>query len=309
MSRFVFSRFARYFEEVARLGSIRRAAEELNVSASAIDRQLLLAEEEFGVALFERLPRGVRLTAAGEILIYGFRRWQQDLSRIKFEIEELRGLRRGEVKLAVVEEATFDFVPNALASFMQDHPRINLHVTVAEPDRIRQLVLDGQADFGLAFDPQVTPALRIERQARFRFGALVPRDHKLAGQREISFSHCAQYPLIIPDSIGYLREAIEKLALRAKVLLKPMLTANNLSFIRLMVAQGRGIGFVTSLGAEADAKAPGFSYAELSDRGISPASLTLFAAAERQLSAASILALRYFAVYFDDLDRLTARRR
>lgn len=75
MSRFIFARFTRYFDEVARHGSIRKAAEELSVSASAIDRQLLQAEEAFGVALFERLPRGVRLTAAGEILIYGVRRW------------------------------------------------------------------------------------------------------------------------------------------------------------------------------------------------------------------------------------------
>jgi DNA-binding transcriptional LysR family regulator len=65
-----FSRFTRYFMEVARLGSLRRAAEVLHVSASAIDRQILLAEQKYETALFERLPSGMRLdsrrrTAAG----------------------------------------------------------------------------------------------------------------------------------------------------------------------------------------------------------------------------------------------------
>ena len=64
-----FSRFTRYFRVVAGAGSIRRASEELNVSASAIDRQLLRAEEELQTPLFERLPTGLRLTAAGELLM------------------------------------------------------------------------------------------------------------------------------------------------------------------------------------------------------------------------------------------------
>jgi DNA-binding transcriptional LysR family regulator len=61
-----FSRFLRYFMAVGRLGSIRKAADELNVSASAIDRQILNAEAELGMPLFERLPTGLRLTAAGK---------------------------------------------------------------------------------------------------------------------------------------------------------------------------------------------------------------------------------------------------
>ena len=56
-----FSRFAHYFIAVARCGSLRRAAEQLHISASAINRQILQAEEAFGTPLFERLPRGMRL--------------------------------------------------------------------------------------------------------------------------------------------------------------------------------------------------------------------------------------------------------
>lgn len=63
-----FSRFAHYFIAVARCGSLRRAAEQLHISASAINRQILQAEEAFGTPLFERLPEGLRMTTAGELL-------------------------------------------------------------------------------------------------------------------------------------------------------------------------------------------------------------------------------------------------
>ena len=59
----------RYLTAVAQLGSVQAAAREVAISASAIDRQILLLEEELGVPLFERQPRGMRLTAAGELLM------------------------------------------------------------------------------------------------------------------------------------------------------------------------------------------------------------------------------------------------
>jgi molybdenum-dependent DNA-binding transcriptional regulator ModE len=55
----------RYLAAVAQLGSVQAAAREVSISASAIDRQILMLEEDMGVPLFERLPRGMRLTAAG----------------------------------------------------------------------------------------------------------------------------------------------------------------------------------------------------------------------------------------------------
>jgi molybdenum-dependent DNA-binding transcriptional regulator ModE len=75
-----FSRFALYFAEVARSGSLRRAAEKLHISASAINRQILQAEEAFGTPLFERLPEGLRMTTAGELLYDNLLRWQKSFA-------------------------------------------------------------------------------------------------------------------------------------------------------------------------------------------------------------------------------------
>ncbi len=111
---FTFSRFTRYFIEVARQGSIRKASDVLHVSASAIDRQILRAEEELGAQLFERLPGRLRLTAAGELLLVDVKQWEKGFMRT------LRALARsgGGVALmswldaaADVEEGRLAFVP------------------------------------------------------------------------------------------------------------------------------------------------------------------------------------------------------
>ena len=73
-------RAAIYFDEVARKGGLRRAADVLRIAPSAVDRQIIQLEEEVGAKLFERTPTGMRLTAAGELLIDGVRRWR-DLHR------------------------------------------------------------------------------------------------------------------------------------------------------------------------------------------------------------------------------------
>ena len=82
----------RYFSAIARLGSIREAAEELHIAQSALSRQIQKLEEEFAVPLFERHARGVKLTSAGEIMMAAGGRWQKSLSEVRAQIEDLRGL-------------------------------------------------------------------------------------------------------------------------------------------------------------------------------------------------------------------------
>ena len=95
---FAFSRFLLYFTEVARQGSFRKASEALHVSASSIDRQILRVEQELAMPLFERHPTGLRLTAAGELLLHAANNWKKDFTRVCEQLDDLRGLRRGHVR-------------------------------------------------------------------------------------------------------------------------------------------------------------------------------------------------------------------
>ena len=109
-----FSRFAIYFTEVARSGSLRRAGEKLHISASAINRQILQAEEDFGTPLFERLPEGLRMTTAGELL-----RWQKEFQLTRQKFDELQGLKRGSVSLGMVQALAEGSFAAALADIIK----------------------------------------------------------------------------------------------------------------------------------------------------------------------------------------------
>src|SRR3984957_15176862 len=86
--------------EVARTGSIRKAAEQLNLTPSALNRGIRDLEAEDGRPFLERRPRGVKLTTAGEMFVRYARSQMADAERMKSQVEDLRGLRRGPVLMA-----------------------------------------------------------------------------------------------------------------------------------------------------------------------------------------------------------------
>ena len=107
-------RLLTYVDAVARHGSIRKAAEALNVAPSALNRQILDLEIDLGSALFERLPRGMRLTAAGEVFLAYTRQAISELKAIDSQVEQLRGLVRGQVSVAAVELVVGELLPAAI---------------------------------------------------------------------------------------------------------------------------------------------------------------------------------------------------
>ena len=101
----------RYFHKVACSSSIREAAEQLHVSASAISRKISQLEEEFGQPLFERHARGIKLTQAGEIVRQCFHDMLQNVDSLHDQLGELNGLLRGKVRIATVEGAVTYLLP------------------------------------------------------------------------------------------------------------------------------------------------------------------------------------------------------
>jgi DNA-binding transcriptional LysR family regulator len=277
----IFSRFARYFEEVARRGSIRRAAERLNVAPSAIDRQLIRVEQELGMQLFERMPQGLRLTAAGEMLVHGLRQWQRDFERVRSQIEDLRGLRRGEVTLAAVEGTTDEFLPDVLAAFNRDYPGILCNVVVAGSDSVQQLVRSGEADLGLIFNPRPRLGLRVEHAHPFRLGVVMPPDHPLASRTELRLSDCAPHAVVIPDDAISLRAVLNEALEKTGVQLRPVAVASSISLIKSLVLRGLGIGLLTRMDALTEIRTGQLRYVPLLDRVIPPSVLSLVTAVDR----------------------------
>ncbi len=291
----MFSRATLYFDEVARRGSVRRAGETLNIAASAVDRQILQLEEHFGVALFERLPQGLRLTAAGELLITEVRRWRRDLAKVTSRIDDLRGLRRGEVSIALVEGA-IEFLARGLRRFQLDYPYITYRLDVRGAQQVAEAVQSGEADLGLTVNPPDSHSLRTERTLIYHLGAVVPPGHPLAAQGEIAMADCADYPLILPAETLSLRKVFDESWRRCVGALPALPTvAGNIALIKSLTRSGFGIGMLTALDVRDEVASGDLAFLHFKDEKIPVSALALITASGRLQSGPASLLLQHLS--------------
>jgi DNA-binding transcriptional LysR family regulator len=289
------SRFAIYFDEVARRGSIRRASEHLNVAPSAIDRQILKMEERLQVPLFDRHAHGMRLTAAGEVMIGLVRRWRREIRSAEAQIDELRGLRRGEVTLALAEGSS-EFVTRALLTFRSLYPGIMFRLQIAPSQLIVDLVLRGEVEIGVTFNPPERQELRVERAFVSQIGAIVTPDHPLAGASEVTLAQCADYPLVGPDEAHSLRIVVDR-AWAANLEGTPRFaaSANSVELIKALVMGGMGVGLLTPVDIVAESEQGLLRFIPLKGSQIPLSVLSIVSASGRPLSPPAALLLRHLA--------------
>lgn len=243
------TRFLHYVDEVARAGSIRKAAERLNIVSSAVNRRILDIERDVGAQLFERLPRGVRLTPAGEVFIAYARSQLAELERMRSEIEALDGLKRGKIRLAVIEAASADFFPRLIADFQQRYPKVAFEATVCGREEVVQRVLNFEADLGLALNPPVESKFRPLMVVEQRVQALVDANHPLALKESVRVLDCLDYPVALPaPSLGG-RVLLDTFLAHSSLDIDPALESNSFEMMRNFARQTGGVCFQVEIGA------------------------------------------------------------
>jgi DNA-binding transcriptional LysR family regulator len=237
------------FDMIRRCGSIREASRRLNISSSALNRQLLQLEDELGMPLFERLPLGLRLTPVGEILARHVMAMLQDVQRLEGELAALKGLRTGTLDIASVAAMTPAVLPNVLQRMKTLYPGVTINVRIADSVESARLVADGDADLGLAFVRQKSPALRQCAVGTFALGAVMPPDHPLASRTDVTFAECARFPLVMPNAELSFHADMAALAGRQKRL-EIVLETGSLDLMRGLALRGLGIAFLNRFGVE-----------------------------------------------------------
>jgi DNA-binding transcriptional LysR family regulator len=224
-------RMLRYLDEVARAGSIRQAALRLNVAASAINRQLIALEEDLGGALFERLPRGLRLTAMGEILLAHVRETMASYELATDRIAQLRGLLRGKIVVGTMGGLAAGLLADAILAFRQKHPWVRLVVRVLSREALIAAVLAGEIDLGLAYDMERSPRLHVVARAEQQVGAVIAPSHPLADRAVVRMTECLAFPLVIAERPMSLRRTTE-LLVPASVDLRPVLETSSIELMK-----------------------------------------------------------------------------
>src|SRR5882757_6185023 len=174
-----------YVVAIARYGSIRKAADALNVASSALNRQILDLETDLGSPLFERLPRGVRVTSAGEAFLVYARLVISELKAVESRIEQLRGLVRGQVSVAAAESVAGELLPSAVTRFQATHPNVRFHVRNGAPEELVEALVADQVDLILMHDAPRKKDVAIVAVARQALCAMVVPDHPLASRDEV----------------------------------------------------------------------------------------------------------------------------
>lgn len=266
---------ARYFDEISRAGSIRRAAERLNVAASAVNRQLLLLEEELGVTLFERLPRGVRLTAAGEILINTIRTWRREEAQARMQLQEIQGLRRGHVRLGLMECLAADVVPDIIHRMQQDHPGVTVTASVSGTRELTRALADGSIDVALAFNVPNVLGVRIVDAVTVDLGAVTARDHPLTARPMVSLADCGRYPLILPDATLEFGPIIAHALNQAVPTPIPPVVSNSIQLMKAMVQRSDAVSFLTRVDVYKELDSGALAFTPIVDARIRPETLTV----------------------------------
>jgi DNA-binding transcriptional LysR family regulator len=261
--------------EVARAGSIRKAAERLNLTASAMNRRIQDLEAELGTPLFERRARGVRLTAAGEMFVRYARTQIAEVEQLRSQIEDLRGVRRGPVRLACSQAVAYDFLPTLIASFQADRPHVIFDLKVMDHDRALAALMAYDVDLALVFRPAASPSIRVIARLPQRLVALMRADHPLAAREALRLSDCAGFPAALPDrSLGG-RQLLDEAAARKDLRLLALAESNSFEMLRGLVLRANMISFQIEIGSPRRDLGAGLVGRVIDDRDIPRADLAL----------------------------------
>jgi len=198
-------RLYRAIRLILREGSIRKAAEILAISPSALNRSILTLEEELGVEIFDRLPGGVVPSVAGELL---FRHLDEHVSRMDdflSLVSEMKGGAAGTLRLSVSADLAETLLPEALLAFRRANPSIALSVQDGE-DCAALAARD--VDLALVTRPETEPGISVILSHPARVVGRVAPGHSRAGRR-LGIAELAEHALIAPPPGGGVRAAVD----------------------------------------------------------------------------------------------------
>ena len=236
-----------YFLEVAHCRSMRVAADKLNIAPSAISRHIQNLEQELGLPLFERNARGVSLTAAGELYAQHARTVLLDRERVRLEIDELKGLRRGHIRISTIDGIVAGPLSNAVSSFRRLHPGVTIDLQSTGTEMVNKAVREGEADVGIAYQPTPVDGIDIVVRLSDPLLAVVAPDHALASRRIIDLTEALEFPFALPVETFGIRKLINAACRADRITLNPSLETNSIEALRGFAMWGTGVTMLHSM--------------------------------------------------------------
>ena len=290
----------RMIRDVARAGSIRRAAEDMNITSSALNRRIQHFEDDFGGPIFERLPRGVRLNPAGELLMQHIQAQLSDLERVRSQVADLGGERRGHVSIACSQALTPIFLPREVARYRRDHPGVTFSIRVRDRAQAEHELSTFATDLAIVFEPVYLVDFEVIRAVEQPVSAIMSVDHPLAGEEVLRLRDCLALPHVIPSSEYGVRHLLEHAVRGRSYQLDPVVEADSFELMRHYVLQEQVISFQIPIGLLPRLE-PRMVVRPIDPRDIAPGLLLIGQMRGRSLPVASAKFAQQVANAFDGL--------
>ena len=227
MKRFQFDSTAlRYFLTVVDTGSVNGAAARLNVVSSAVSRQIAGLEQRLHNQLFERHPKGMRVTEVGRILADHARRVEADAARTYAEIDGQNGRYTQTVKIAGAPGFAAYALPRKFAAFQAEHPTIRFKLHILDAVLVAERVRSAQADIGVTYSHTAEKDIAVIYSHPAEIVAVMRPGHPLAASESLHITQLSAYPLALPDGGSALRQVLDMACSLYNVTLSPAFTSN-----------------------------------------------------------------------------------
>ena len=239
------------FEAIARLGSFTRAAEELFLTQPTVSMQIKKLSDAVGLPLFEQIGKRVHLTDAGRALHEASRDIFDRWSKLEMTIADLKGLKQGNLRLAVVTTAKY-FTPRLLGTFCQKYPGIDASLKVTNRERVLEYLAENRDDLYVIGQPPEDIAVE---QVPFLTNPLVviaPQNHALAGHSRIPLERIVREPFVMREPGSGTRKAFERLLQERGLDVRVRMELGSNEAIKHAVASGLGVAVLSRHTVTAD---------------------------------------------------------
>lgn len=199
-----------YFIEVARREHVTEAALALHVAQSAVSRQLFNLESELGVDLFIREGRNVRLTSIGKVFLEHMEQAMKVIENGKREVEEYLDPEKGTVRIGFPSSLAHYTLPSVISAFRGKYPSVKFDLHQGSYHSLAENVVKGNIDMAILGPLPKLEKVKGDVLFTEKIVALLPYNHRLAGEKEIKLGQLQNEPFILFPKGYVLRNIIEK---------------------------------------------------------------------------------------------------
>lgn len=232
------------FIKTVEMGSFTKAAAVLNYAQSSVSKMIQDLEKEWKMSLLERDRNGVHLTTMGEEVLPFVRLLVDDYRKLEAHVNELKGIRTGEIRIGTFSSVAINWLPDIFARFQKDYPEIEYEMLLGDYDEIEKWIEEGRVDLGFVSLPTKNTFDTISL-LHDEYMVVLPKGHVLAKEEKINREMLEKEPFILLERGG--RTEVTELLERNNIHPHIKFTTWEDYAIMVMVEKGLGIGILPQM--------------------------------------------------------------